>query len=70
MQYFRASGSRTGCMQANETALDFPRVKAARIRFWFGREKGFPRAEQLAAIAEHGAPVHVEGSTDIGVALA
>ena len=53
-------------MQAIETALDVPRVKAARIRFWFGRKKGFPRVEQLAAIAEHGAPVHVEGSTDIG----
>ena len=37
---------------------------------WFGRKKGFPRVEQLAAIAEHGAPVHVEGSTDIGAALA
>ena len=45
-------------------------MKAARIRFWFGRKKGFPRVEQLAAIAEHGAPVHVEWSTDIGAALA
>ena len=57
-------------MQAIETALNVRRVKAARIRFWFGRKKGFPRVEQLAAIAEHGAPVHVEGSTDIGAALA
>ena len=57
-------------MQAIETALDVPRVKAARIRFWFERKKGFPRVEQLAAIAEHGAPVHVEGSKDIGAALA
>ena len=70
IKYFRASGSRFGCMQAIETALDVPRVKAARIRFWFGRKKGFPGVEQLAAIAEHGAPVHVEGSTDIGAALA
>ena len=70
IQYFRASGSRIGCMQAIETVLDVPRVKATRIRFWFGRRKGFPRVEQLAAIAEHGAPVHVEGSTDIGAALA
>ena len=57
-------------MQAIETALDVPRVKAARIRLWFGRKKGFPRVEQLAAIAEHGAPVHGEGSTDIGAVLA
>ena len=57
-------------MQAIETALDVPRVKAARIRFWFERKKGFHRVEQLAAIAEHGGPVHVEGSTDIGAALA
>ena len=35
-----------------------------------GRKKGFPKVEQLAAIAEHGAPVHVEGSMDIGAALA
>ena len=56
-------------MQAIETALDIPRVKAARIRFWFERMKGFPRVEQLADV-EHGAPVHVEGSTDIGAALA
>ena len=70
IQYFRASGSRIGCMQVIETALDVPRVKAAWIRFWFGRKKGFPRVEQLAAIAAHGAPVHVEGSTDIGAALA
>ena len=70
IQYFRAIGSRFGCMQAIETALDVPRVKAARIRFWFGRKKGFPRVEQLADIVEHGAPVHVKGSTDIGAALA
>ena len=57
-------------MQAIETALDVPRAKAARIRFWFGRKKGFPRVEQLAAIAEHGAPVYVEGSTDIGAVVA
>ena len=70
IQYFRASGSRAECMQAIETAVDVPRVKAARIRFWFGRKIGFPRVAQLAAIAEHGAPVHVDGSTDIGAALA
>ena len=50
--------------------MDVPRVKAARIRFWFGRKKIFPRVEQLADIVEHGAPVHVEESTDIGTALA
>ena len=50
--------------------MDVPRVKAARIRFRFWRKKGFPRVEQFAAIAEHGAPVHVKGSTDIGAALA
>ena len=70
VHYFRASGSRFGCMRAIETALDVPRVKAARIRFWFGRQKGFPGVEQLADIAEHGATVHMEGGTDIGVALA
>ena len=70
IQYFRASGSRAEYMQAIETALDVPRVKAAKIRFWFGRKRGFPRVAQLAAIAEHGAPVHVDGSTDIGAALA
>ena len=57
-------------LQAIETALDVPHVKEARIRFRFGRKKGFPSVEHLAAIAEHGAPVHVEGSTDIGAALA
>ena len=57
-------------MQAIETTLDVPCAKAARIRFWFGRMKGFPRVEQLADIAEHGAPVHVEWSTDIVAALA
>ena len=57
-------------MQAIETALDVPRVKEARIRFWFGRKKGFPRVEQVTAITEHGAPVHVEGNTDIGAAQA
>ena len=70
IQYFRASGSRAECMQAMETALDVPRVKAAMIRFWFGRKRRLPRVAQLAAIAEHGTPVHVEGSTDIGAALA
>ena len=33
-------------------------------------EERIPRVEQLADIAEHGAPVHVKGSTDIGSALA
>ena len=70
IQYSRASGSRAECLQVIETALDVPRVKAARVRFWFGRKKAFSRVEQLAAIAEHGAPVHVDGSTDIGAALA
>ena len=68
VQYFRASGSRFGCMQAIKAALHVPRVRAARIRFWFGRQNGF--LEKLADIAEHGAPVHVEGGTDIGAALA
>ena len=70
IHYFRASSSRPECMQAIETALDVPRVKAARIRFWFERKRGFPRVAQLAAIAEHGAPIDVDGSTDIGAALA
>ena len=70
IHFFRASGSRFQFMQTIETALDVPRVKAARIRFWFGRQKGFPGVEQLAAIAEHGTPVHVEGGTNIGAALA
>ena len=70
VQYFRANGSRFGCMRAIETSLGVPRVKAARIRFWFGRRKGFSAVEQLAAIPEHGAPVYVEGDTDIGAALA
>ena len=68
VQYFRASGSHIGGMHAIETALDVPRVKEARIRFWFGRKKVFPRVEQLATTVEHGAPAHVEGSTDIGAA--
>ena len=42
-QYFRASGGRAECMPAIETALDFPRVKAARIRFGSGGRKDFPR---------------------------
>ena len=57
-------------MQAIERALNAPRVKAARIRLWFGLKKAFPRVEQLPDIVEHGAPVHVEGSADIGAALA
>ena len=40
IQYFRASGSRFECMEAIEVALDVPRVRAARIIFWFGRVKG------------------------------
>ena len=52
-----------------ETAVDVPRVKAAKIHL-FGRKNGFPRVDQLAGITEHGAPVHVDGSTDIGAALA
>ena len=70
MQYFRANGSRPECMQAIEAAIYVPRVKEARIRFWFGRKRGFPRVAQLAAIAEHGAPVHIDGRTDIGAAIA
>ena len=34
------------------------------------REQGFfSEVEQLAASAEHGAPVHVKGGTDIGAAV-
>ena len=68
--YFWASGSRFGCMQATKPTQGVPHVKAARIIFWFGTRKGFSGVDKLAAITEHGAPVHVEWSTDIGAALA
>ena len=58
------------CTEAIEVAPDVPRVRAARIQCWFGRVKGFPGVEQLAAIAERGAPVHVAGDTDVNAALA
>lgn len=70
IQYFRVSGSQSGCMQTIETALDVPRVEESTIHLWFGQRKGFLGVKLLAAIAKHGAPVHDEGSMDIGAALA
>ena len=69
IQYFGASGSCIECVEAIEAALDVPCVRAARIIFWFGRVKGFPGVEQLSAVAEHGAPIHVAGDTDIHAAF-
>ena len=57
-------------MEAIEMALEVPRVRAVQILFRFGRVKGFLGVEQLAAVAERGAPVHVAGDTDVGAVLA
>ena len=54
-QHFRASDSRFGCMQAIETALGVPRVKAARVRFRLGRRKGLSEVEQFALSDRSGA---------------
>ena len=40
VQYLRASGIRFGCMRVIQYALSVLRVKAAIVRFWFGRKKG------------------------------
>ena len=38
--------------------------------FLFGRVIGFPGVEQVAAVAERGAPVHIVGDTGVSAALA
>ena len=59
-------------MQEFEFRLQLPSVSEFQLRSWFGVAKGFPKADQLASIAVHGAPVHVDGfgDTDITAALA
>ena len=42
-QYFRASDSRFGCMQAIETTLDVPRVKQLGFDLGSGEGKDFMR---------------------------
>ena len=49
IQYFRVSSSRFGCMHAFETALDIPRVKAARIRFLVRAEEKIPWGRAIGA---------------------
>lgn len=57
-------------MQAFETSLHVRGVKTPRTRSWLQQNKGFSEVEQWADIAEHDAPVHIEGGTDIGAASA
>ena len=56
-------------MDVIDVALEVLRVRTVRLLFLFGRVKGFPGVEQLSAVAEHGAPIHVAGDTDIHAAF-
>ena len=51
-----------GILQAIEAALDVPRVKAARIRFWHGRKKGFPGVVSWRVLLETVLPSTLKGA--------
>lgn len=68
-QFLRDNGSRFASFKAVEEGLTIPRMSASRIHFWFGRVKGFPDVERLAAAVEDGVPIQVSGGSDIQVAL-
>ena len=68
--FFQENGRSFECMRDVDAALPLHRLNPSLIRTWFGDIKGFPEIDQLVHIAEHGAPVHVDGVGDIGAALA
>lgn len=62
MNFFQVHGGNFECLQDFESHLHLPRVHVSQVRSWFGVVKGFPNVDQLASVAAHGAPVHVNGS--------
>ena len=72
MNFFQLRGRKLERMQQFEFRLQLPSVSEFRVRSWFGEANGFPIVDQLASIAVHGTPVHVDGfgDTDITAALA
>ena len=57
------------CMMEPERVFSGHRLNPSRILEWFGRTKGFPEAEKLARLAEHGVPVCVASGGDLTFAL-
>ena len=64
INFFHLHGRMFERMQEFELRLQLPSVSEFQPRSWFGVTKGFPKVDQLAGIAVHGAPVHVDGFGD------
>ena len=72
VNFFQLRGRKFERMQEFKFRSQLPSVSEFQLRSWFGVAKGFPKIDQLASIAVHGAPVHADGfgDTDIKAALA
>ena len=72
MFFLQSHGRKFERLRNFESQLHLPRIFESQVRNWFGGVKGFPKVDQLASIAAHGAPVHVNGfgATDTAAALA
>ena len=69
-EFFRHNGGSFKGMRDLDVALPLHRLDAPMIQKWFGDIKDLPDIDQLVYIAEHGAPVHVDGVENIDAALA
>ena len=67
MNLFQLRGRKLERMQEFEFWLQLPSVPEFQVRSWFGVAKGFPKLDQLASIAVHRTPVHVDGFGDTGI---
>ena len=68
-QFLSMHGGRFSCMQALETKLLVHRVDAVRVLEWFGGNKQFPQAQQVAQILSHGVRVRGNEAGDLKAAL-
>ena len=68
--FFLSNGRKFERLREFELQLHLPRVSESQVRSWFGGVKGFPKVNQLASIAAHGAPVHVYGLGDTNITAA
>ena len=70
MVFFQARGRKFERMQEVECQVQLPGVSESPVRSWFGVANGSPKVDQLASIAVHVAPVHVNGSSDTDITAA
>ncbi|MEP5732197.1 MAG: hypothetical protein ABJL67_22820 [Sulfitobacter sp.] len=70
MAFFKVRGTKFERMQDFECQLYLLGVSVSQVRSLFGAAKLFPKGDQLANIAVHGAPLNINGFDDTCITAA